>query len=117
MDISDYNGDRDKSLILGRKDDGVSREAIEREDQKAMRRWGRVINMQSYTPGSVTRLLSLVTAILLIPLQLFCDGYVKDKEQSLILDFQANSRISANCANDDMLCNVMAFPHFALETN
>ena len=56
--------------------DASATEEQKRENDKALRRWGKVIDMQSYTPGSVIRLITLVVAIFLIPMQLFCDGLV-----------------------------------------
>jgi len=49
-----------------------------------LRRWGKVVTGESYNPGSVTRIFALVAAVVFIPLQLFCDGYVKTKEQEMI---------------------------------
>ena len=54
------------------------------EEQKQQRRWGKVVQEKSYNPGSVTRILALIAAVIFIPLQLFCDGYVKIQEQKLI---------------------------------
>ena len=53
---------------------------IQLSNERDKRRWGKVIDMKSYTPGSCIRLLVLVIAILLVPMQLFCDGLVGEKE-------------------------------------
>ena len=57
---------------------------------KDRQRWGKVIDMKSYTPGPFIRLVALVIGILLVPLQLFCDGLIKEKERGLILNLQEN---------------------------
>ena len=72
-----------------------------------MRRWGKVIDMKSYTPGSCIRLLTLVTAIFLIPIQLFCDGLVRSKEQEMILNLQENGIFPASCQDSDAACSIM----------
>lgn len=60
-------------------------ENTKKEEEKSVRIWGRVIDVNSFTPGSCLRILALVIAIFVVPIQLFCDGYVKLKEQDMIL--------------------------------
>ena len=70
-----------------------------------MRRWGKVIDMNSYTPGSIIRLLTLVVAIFIIPLQLFCDGLVQSKEQDMILSLQQSTHVPESCRTKDGACS------------
>ena len=45
-----------------------------------------IIDKTTYIPGSFIRILTVIITILFVPLQLFCDGLVKSKEQSMIKD-------------------------------
>ena len=47
-----------------------------RDDEKTQAKWGGVIDTNSCVPGSFIRLITLVSAIIIIPLQLFCDGLI-----------------------------------------
>ena len=72
------------------------------------------MDVKSYSPGSVIRLMTLVIAILIIPLQLFCDGYVKSKEQTMVINLQANFMVS--CQVKDSACDqIMRIPHIFFE--
>lgn len=81
-----------------------------------MRRWGKVIDFDSYSPGSFLRLIAMVIAIFLIPLQLFCDGFVRLKEEGMIIKLQAN--FPETCQTKGTLCSVMmSIPHLLFEVN
>ena len=84
LDDKDQNGttSMDRNEVGG--SDAKEAEIL-RENDKAMRRWGKVIDMKSYTPGSTIRLMTLVIAIFIIPIQLFCDGLVRTREEDMIL--------------------------------
>lgn len=87
---------------------------MQKQDEKQMRRWGKVIDMDSYVPGSFIRLVTLVISIFIVPLQLFADGYIRDKEQSLIVNIQSN--FAATCQQNGSVCSIiMSIPHLAFE--
>lgn len=76
-----------------------------------MRRWGRVIDMSDYTPGSFLRLVTLIITILLIPLQLFCDGFVREKESNFIKELQDTDWLG-KCQDHDSICSrIMSIPN------
>ena len=82
-----------------------------------MRRWGKVIDMKSWTPGSSIRLLTLVVAIFIIPMQLFCDGLVRSKEQDMITRIQNSDNLPESCKNDDQACSIaMQVPYVIFST-
>ena len=53
--------------------------------------------MQCYAPGTIMRLLALVTIILIVPIQLFCEDIVIEKEQDMILNLQQSSFVPESC--------------------
>ena len=51
---------------------------------------------------------ALIITILLVPLQLFCMGYVRKKEYALVLEFQTFlSSNYPNCTDKYQFCNQM----------
>ena len=49
---------------------------LQKDDEKTMKKWGNLIDTNSYVPGSFIRLVTLVFTIIIVPLQLFCDGLI-----------------------------------------
>ena len=82
------NGDAALSDFVkkGRSPSEVEDNKLEKQNEKAMKRFASIIDMKSYQPGSLIRLLALIIMIFIVPTQLFCDGFVKEKETILILD-------------------------------
>jgi len=52
----------------------------------------------------------------MVPMQLFCDGFVRKKEEVFIMDLQANFLVS--CQGKDSICGkLITLPHYFFETN
>ena len=85
---NNLNGDAALSDFVkkGRSPSEVEDNKLEKQNEKAMKRFASIIDMKSYQPGSLIRLLALIIMIFIVPTQLFCDGFVKEKETILILD-------------------------------
>jgi len=80
-----------------------------------MKRFGKVIDTNSYMPGSFLRLVTLITIIVIIPLQLFCDGFVQSKEQTLIIHMQTGWIPCSDWSTE--FCHVaIAIPHWVFRT-
>lgn len=81
-----------------------------------MKRFASIIDMKSYQPGSFIRLFALIIMIFIVPTQLFCDGFIKEKETTLILKLQAN--FLKSCQGKDTACGkIMFFPHFLFDND
>ena len=77
--ILSYQGDNDKTL-----------EPEQIAKRRSERRFGRMIDPESYKTGSFLRIMTIIIAILVVPLQLFCEGLVVGWETPLILKLQAH---------------------------
>ena len=55
------------------------------EDRNKVR-YGNVIDDKSYSTGTIFRALVIILGILIVPIELLCQGVVSDAEQTLILN-------------------------------
>ena len=54
-------------------------------NRRSKRRFGKEINPRSYQTGQCVRMLAMVMAVLIVPIQILSEGLLKPVEQDLIL--------------------------------
>ena len=75
-----------------------------KRNRRSVRRFGKEINPRSYQTGQRIRLVAMVAAVLIVPIQILAAGLVKPVEQALILRLQD---LPEYCINKGDWCNVI----------
>ena len=74
---------------------------------RATARYGDVIDKKSYSTGSIMRLVVIILAILIVPMQLVCQGVISTEEQTLILNLQSHFAPDNVCVKRGEWCNTI----------
>ena len=72
-------------------------------------RFGIDVDKKSFTTGTFIRLVVIVLGILIVPLQLLCEGVISEREQKLILKLQAKFNSDGECFKAGEWCSRLLY--------